>query len=201
MQPRMNFATTLAGGSFHGTNAEGPLNGEAACPALLGEANSASRRSSELQGQQELPVSTEEETVPIGEAVPEGEHLRTLRVYSKSSSPAPQAAASTSAPSESASTAAAFPAIEGGEESAGSCRSCRDVQVLRVFRDPDVMIAPNLITEEQCLHLLKLADGKWTRSKTSIGTTSAPQVWDSVLLYLVRLLLLWAVLLLFEFLR
>ncbi|CDI74095.1 2OG-Fe(II) oxygenase family protein, putative [Eimeria praecox] len=172
----MNLAAAQTRGRLLGSKVEGRLNFETAYPASLGEAEGISLGTKGQQQQQERPLSsTEEKELPIGEAVPEGEHLRTLRVYTKSSSPSPPAAASGTGLSEATPTGAGAFANEGGTETAESCQGCREVRVLRVFRDPDVMIAPNLITKEQCLHLLELSDGKWTRSKTSIGMTSAPQ--------------------------
>ncbi|KAL8437264.1 hypothetical protein ACSSS7_001081 [Eimeria intestinalis] len=102
----------------------------------------ATRSTSESTTQIAHPAATQDE-LPIGEATPSGEHVRSLRVFSY-----------------------------GGE--AGS-RSSREVQVLRIFKDPDVCVAPDLISKSQCEHLLQLAEGKWTRSKTSIGMVTAPQ--------------------------
>ncbi|CDJ59102.1 2OG-Fe(II) oxygenase family protein, putative [Eimeria maxima] len=166
----MNFAATLARGLFPGSEVEGRPASESANPANLGEAEGGSLEDQELTQEEESPVSAEKEMLPIGDAVPEGEHVRTLRVYSKSSSPSPTAPVSAKTCPDLSSTAAGVPDEERRAES-----GCREVQVLRVFREPDVMIAPNLITKEQCLHLLNLSEGKWTRSKTSIGMTSAPQ--------------------------
>lgn len=186
----MNFAATLARGLFPGSEVEGRPASESANPANLGEAEGGSLEDQELTQEEESPVSAEKEMLPIGDAVPEGEHVRTLRVYSKSSSPSPTAPVSAKTCPDLSSTAAGVPDEERRAES-----GCREVQVLRVFREPDVMIAPNLITKEQCLHLLNLSEGKWTRSKTSIGMTSAPQVRMSVSLPIVILRLpLWAVL-------
>ncbi|CDJ53963.1 2OG-Fe(II) oxygenase family protein, putative [Eimeria brunetti] len=169
----MDFAARPTQGLSPGCKVEGQLDLESAYPAYLGENDSSSEGNNEFSQPQGRSAPTGE-MLPIGEAVPEGEHLRTLRVYSKSLPPAPAGTPSGGAPPQ-ATSAVGILSNDGGEGAAGSYRECREVQVLRVFRNPDVMIAPNLITKEHCLHLLKLADGKWTRSKTSIGKTSAPQ--------------------------
>lgn len=96
--------------------------------------------------------------LPIGEAVPDGEHVRSLRIFS--------AGGEKKGPPRLNQTS---------DRIYDSSSSFRDVQVLRIFRNPDVMLSPNLLTKGQCLHLLHLAEGKWTRSKTSIGLSTAPQ--------------------------
>lgn len=123
----------------------------------LKENSAPSAETNELGGSQPSTSETEPE-LPIGEAQPEGEHVRSLRVFG--------------------SREGSQGSVKGEvtQQTPEQSRTVREVQVLRVFRDPDVMIAPGLITKSQCQHLLQLADGKWTRSKTSIGIATAPQV-------------------------
>lgn len=97
--------------------------------------------------------------LPIGEAVPDGAHVRSLRVFSTGGE--------ARQPCRRERTS---------DRTLDSPRSVREVQVLQVFKNPDVMIAPNLLTKAQCQHMVQLADGKWSRSKTSIGMSTAPQV-------------------------
>ncbi|XP_026193233.1 uncharacterized protein LOC34620659 [Cyclospora cayetanensis] len=121
--------------------------------------------SSSLARSEAVSPTQETDELPVGEAIPEGEHIRTLRIYSLTSdSVAPSLGEQGKSPQR--------PPVSSVS---GAAEGLREVHVLRVFRNPDVLIAPSLLTQPQCRHLLHLAEGKWERSKTSIGLTTTPQ--------------------------
>ncbi|PHJ25300.1 2og-fe oxygenase family protein [Cystoisospora suis] len=49
----------------------------------------------------------------------------------------------------------------------------RLVQVLTIHENPEVYLIPDLLTDEDCTHLLQLCEGRWEPSKTSTGYASA----------------------------
>lgn len=106
--------------------------------------------------------------VQVGEAVEEVEVVRTLRVYSSRSPQEDLRQSLASADSD----AVAASAEREKEEAASS----RDVQIMRVFRNPDVLVAPSLVADSLCSHLLNVASNRWEPSKTSVGLSSADQV-------------------------
>lgn len=52
----------------------------------------------------------------------------------------------------------------------------REVEVMKVHEDPEVVVMPNFLTSEECQLLIGEAEGKWAKSKTSKGLASAAQV-------------------------
>ncbi|PFH33853.1 oxidoreductase, 2OG-Fe(II) oxygenase family protein [Besnoitia besnoiti] len=56
----------------------------------------------------------------------------------------------------------------------------RIVNVLTIHENPGVYLMPNLLTDEDCEHLLQLSEGRWERSKTSTGyVTEEPTAYTS----------------------
>ncbi|KAL8274397.1 hypothetical protein Esti_001719 [Eimeria stiedai] len=146
-----SFFNNLAGPSAESVQPEEKIGGGSNALDSIEVPVEASAGSTLETTQAPKPAATPDE-LPIGEAIPAGEHVRSLRVFSCGG--------------------------EAGSGAAGAAvpRASRQVQILRIFRDPDVCVAPDLIGKPQCEHLLQLAEGKWTRSKTSIGMSTAPQV-------------------------